>query len=441
MLNTLKKVIPKPLFGLYHYLLGLSGNTIYRFPSHKLHVIGVTGTKGKTTTCYFAYQLLQKCAGKTALVSTTFFAIGKDFEANITKMGMPGRFFLPRFLNRAYKKGSKYAVVETTSEGILQHRQRFIQYNTAVFTGLSPEHIEHHGSFEAYRNAKTKLFRQCPGVHILNLNDKHAEYFSKYPAQQKWGIVLDKKIPPNSFTNILEGITAPPNLLKINEWELSKNKKQKLVAKSSVVLPSPGKFNGLNLLMAMAAARSAGVPFAKLVRTVPAIKLPPGRMQELKGTGIPYKIFLDYAHEPLSLKSALIACRELLPKENKLICLTGAQGGGRDKWKRKVMGATAGKYCDFVIVGTEDPYQEDPDKINQAVLSGVLSNKKFRENKNCWKFSDRRDAIRKALSLAKSDDIVFLAGKGGESLMCVGNKKIPWDEEGEVKKAILSSKI
>jgi len=324
-------------------------------------VIGVTGTKGKTTICYFTYQLLQKCAGKTALVSTTFFAIGKDFKENKTKMGMPGRFFLPRFLSRAYQKKAKYAVVETTSEGILQHRQRFIQYNTAVFTGLSPEHIEHHGSFEAYRKAKTKLFKQCGDAHILNINDKHAGYFSVYPAKQKWGVILDKKIASNSLNKILEGIFLTPKTLKINEWEISEKNKRKIITKASIILPFPGKFNAMNLLLALATASSAGVDFKKLIKAIPELKLPPGRMQELTNINVPFRIFLDYAHEPLSLQSVLTACREQLPKNHKLICLTGAQGGGRDKWKRKVMGATAAKYCDFVIVGTEDPYQEDPD--------------------------------------------------------------------------------
>jgi UDP-N-acetylmuramoyl-L-alanyl-D-glutamate--2,6-diaminopimelate ligase len=159
-------------------------------------------------------------------------------------------------------------------------------------------------------------------------------------------------------------------------------------------------------------------------------------MQELTDVGVPFRIFLDYAHEPLSLESVLTACREQLPKSKKLICLTGAQGGGRDKWKRKIMGAIAAKHCDFVIVGTEDPYQEDPEKINQAVLSGVVSNRQFREGNNCFQFTDREKAIRKTLSLAKDGDIVILTGKGGEKKMCVGNKKIPWDEEEEVRKML-----
>jgi len=458
MLATIKKIVPKPLFSLYHLTLAWLGNVLYSSPSKNLFLIGVTGTKGKTTTAYFIYQLLDKLGRKAALTSTTFFALGDKIETNRTKMGMPGRFFLPKWLNQASKQGINYAVLETTSEGIAQHRQRFLEYNIAVFTSLSPEHIERHGSFSAYRAAKEKLFEQCRETHILNLNDEHASHFLKYPAKQKWGVVLDKTIPEEFYvetrhlpvrqvgaSSLLEGTTSEPSKLKIKEWTISNGKKE-LSDQSEINLPFPGKFNAMNLLLALAAARAAGMPFKKLAAAIPQLELPPGRMQELTDIKASYRVFLDYAHEPLSLKSALEACRHIaryVPTEAKpkLICLIGAQGGGRDIWKRKVMGATAAKYCDFVIIGTEDPYQEDPDRINQTVLEGIVSNKNFREGKNCWKFTDRREAIRKALRLAKAGDIVILTGKGGERLMCVGNKKIPWDEEEEVRKALTNLKF
>lgn len=449
MLDTIKKLIPKPLFSLYHYSLGLLGNLVYHFPSHKLYTIGVTGTKGKTTTCYLIHQLLEKCAGKTALISTVFFAIGENFETNKTKMGMPGRFFLPGFLKRAIRAGAKYAVIETTSEGIAQHRQRFLDYNMAIFTSLSPEHIERHGSFVAYREAKEKLFKQCRETHVLNLNDKHVSQFIKYSARQKWGVILDKKIPEffaetHCNASLLEGITTSSNRLKIKEWEI-RNKKKMLVGRFEIAYPFPGKFNAINLLLSLAATRSTGIPLKKLLAVAPKLKLPPGRMQELTDMNIPFRVFLDYAHEPLSLKSVLETCREMLRRKRKLshshqnpklICLVGAQGGGRDKWKRKVIGAIASKYCDLVVVATEDPYEEDPTIINKAILEGIVSDKNFQEEKNCWQFTDRRKAIRQVLSLAKSGDIVIITGKGGEKLMCVGNKKIPWNEEGEARKIL-----
>jgi len=437
MLNILRKLTPKPIFSLYHLTLAWIGNTIFCYPSKKLFVIGVTGTKGKTTTAYFIYQLLEMGGQKTALTSTTFFALGDKIEANKTKMGMPGRFFLPHWLNRAVTAKAKYVVVETTSEGIAQYRQKFLDYNVAVFTSLSPEHVERHGSFAAYQAAKEKLFAQTGGAHVINLDDRHSKEFLQYPALSKWGVSLDQKKKSPAVQHLLEGNFTRENRLEIKEYSLEDGRK-KLMAEKNVILPFPGKFNGTNLLLAIGAIRAAGISLGKVTRIISQLKLPPGRMQELRKLDLDFRVFLDYAHEPLSLRTALRACRELLPAGKKLICLTGAQGGGRDQWKRKVMGREAADNSDRVIVATEDPYEEDPVKINQEVMNGVLSNKKFQEGKNCWQFADRGEGIKKALQLAGSGDIVILCGKGGEHFMCVGNKKIPWDEEREVENVAIT---
>lgn len=441
MFQKIKKRIPQPIFNLYHLLLALLGNVVYFFPSRKMKVIGVTGTKGKTTTAYLLYQILKNTGHNTALVSTTFFALGEKIIPNLTKMGMPGRFFLPQFLRKALRRKIKYAVIETTSEGILQHRQRFLSYDAAVFTSLSPEHIERHGSFENYRKAKEKLFRQCENIHVLNLNDKKVRYFLSCPAKQKWGVSLDstnwRRNPHLGIRYAIEGHSQPDaGKVNIQEWIVKRGNKKELAMQFGIKTPFLGKFNIRNFLLAFAAARSLEVPFTDILTTIDGLALPPGRLAELNDTGAKFRIFLDYAHEPLSLRSVLETCREMLPKDKKLICLTGAQGGGRDKWKRHVMGLVAAKYSDYVIVGTEDPYDEDPGKINDEVFKGVLEKKGFEEGINCFKFISRREAIHKAISLACPGDTVILCGKGGEKYMCIGNKKIPWDEEKEVRKIL-----
>jgi UDP-N-acetylmuramoyl-L-alanyl-D-glutamate--2,6-diaminopimelate ligase len=435
MLNFIRKITPKPLFSLYHLTLAWLGNSFFSAPSQKLFLIGVTGTKGKTTTAYFIYQLLEMAGRKTALTSTTFFALDGRLTKNYSKMGMPGRFFLPRWLKKAVTAKAEFAVVETTSEGIAQHRQKFLDYNVAVFTSLSPEHVERHGSFAAYQAAKERLFAQTKGVHVVNLDDRHAREFLQYSAEEKWGITLGHKNRPAVVQHRLEGDFINANQFLVSEITLSNGQKN-LVTERKMKLPFPGKFNGVNLLLAIGAVRAAGITWSKIAKNIGQLRLPPGRMQELTNLKTPYRVFLDYAHEPLSLRSALETCRELLPAGKKLICLTGAQGGGRDIWKRKVMGRTAAGLCDYVVVGTEDPYEEDPSAINLQVLQGVLSNPKFKENKNCWQFADRRNAIKKALKLAQKDDLIILCGKGGEQFMCVENKKISWDEEKEVKNAV-----
>jgi len=450
-MGGLKRVIsffiPNFVFSFYHWILAWLGNMIYSSPSKKLRLIGVTGTKGKTTTSYFIHQILNRNKKKTAVSSTTFLGIGNKVKPNYTKMGMPGRFFLPRFLKNTAKENTEYAVIETTSEGILQHRHRFLHYQTVVFTGLAPEHLEHHGGLTSYRKTKEKLFKKCKGTHILNLDDNHVKYFLQYEAKEKWGIMLDpsdtiekrlkdlsKETSGKLPSHIIEGRMSSSSKVQIQEIEILDGKIK--VIKSTVLdFPFTGDFNLSNLLLSIASVRSLGIPFPDIISSIPKLSLPPGRMEEVKIPSINYRIFIDYAHEPLSLKSALNTGRKLV-KRGKLICLTGAQGGGRDKWKRKVMGRIAAEFSDYVIVSIEDPYKEGVEKINKDVLEGVLSSAKFEKDKNCWEFKDRPQAIRRAVSLAKKGDLILFAGKGGENKMCIGDTYIPWNEKEEVRKAV-----
>ena len=168
--NLSRKIAPGFLISGYHFLLAFLGALVCGFPSRKLKVIGITGTNGKTTTVVLAHQILESAGYKTASTSSIAFRIGQKQEPNKLKMTMPGRFYLQRFLARAVKAGCQYAVLEVSSEGTLQHRHRFINFEAAVFTNLSPEHIERHGSFENYRKAKGKFFKVVKKIHIINLS-------------------------------------------------------------------------------------------------------------------------------------------------------------------------------------------------------------------------------------------------------------------------------
>ncbi len=444
-LKTLKKSIPPSLVDFYHLNLGFWGNFLYGSPSQKLILIGVTGTKGKTTVAYLIWQILTKNNLKSALSSTVFLSTGEGKNRNLTKMGMPGRFFLPRLLKQALRNQALYGVVETSSEGIAQHRQKFLDYDTVIFNNLSPEHIERHGGFKEYRKEKEKLFKQCSKNHVLNLGDASVRHFLKYPAKAKWGVILrdQEEGRPNFNTvnqeeinHLVEGRTGEDGLFELKEWLIMGEFQKKLIFEHAYKPNIEGRFNLLNILLAYAGLRSLDLPAEKIVEFFRRLKLPPGRIQEIKVKNIDFRIFLDYAHEPLSLKSVLDYGREILPPKKKLICLIGGQGGGRDRWKRKAMGELASRLCDKVIIGTEDPYDEDPEAINQEILTGVLSNKNFTLKKNVWSFVDRRKALEKALKIAKSGDVVILCGKGGEKKMCVGDKTIHWDEEKEVKQIL-----
>src|SRR3989338_5596743 len=190
MKDIVRKFIPPVLLDLYHFSLSLAGALIYRFPSRKLKVIGVTGTNGKTTVVEMFRQVLDEAGFNVASLSSIRFKIGGKEWPNTLKMTMPGRFKIQKFLRQAVNAGCQYAVLEVTSEGIRQHRHRFIDFDTAVFTNITPEHVERHGSFEKYREAKGKLFQSCKNIHIINLDDKNAGYFLQFSAKKKFGFTM-----------------------------------------------------------------------------------------------------------------------------------------------------------------------------------------------------------------------------------------------------------
>ena len=387
MKKSIKKFIPSVFLSWYHFKLAFLGAVIYGFSSRKLKVIGITGTGGKTTTVNLTTQILEQAKYKVASISSIKFKIGDKEWKNELKMTMPGRLKLQRFLRKAVKAGCQYAVIEVTSEGILQHRQKFIDFDVAVFTNLAPEHIERHGSFEKYREAKGKLFEQCKKIHIVNLDDDSAEYFSQFPANKKYTYGLNKG-----------DINTRNTQFKLH-----------LI----------GKFNIYNALAAICVGLSQGIDLETCQRALEKTEGIPGRMEIVIAE--PFRVIVDYAHTPDSLEKVYQTTHG-----SKLICVLGSCGGGRDKWKRPELGEVAAKYCDEIIITNEDPYDENPMDIINQVAEGAGQRAK--------KILDRREAIRKALELAQPGDTVIITGKGSEPWMCVaGGKKIPWDDREIVK--------
>jgi len=392
MKDFIKKFIPSSLLDCYHFLLAFLGALIYRFPSEKLKVIGVTGTNGKSTVVEMISKILEEAGYKVASLSSIKFKIGKKEWPNTLKMTMPGRLKLQKFLRQAVNANCQYVVLEVTSEGIKQHRHRFIDFNVAVFTNLTPEHIESHGSFENYRQAKEKLFKTTKNIHIINIEDENSEYFLNFPAKDKITYGLKKGNINLENTNL----------------------KIKL----------PGEFNLYNALAAISVGLSQGISLETCKSVLEKIEKIPGRMEEVISQ--PFKVFVDYAFTPNALEKVYQTIRNNFnPK--KMICVLGACGGGRDKWKRPVLGELAAKYCQEIIVTNEDPYDEDPYQILSMIKSGI-SKSQFPIT-NFYEILDRREAIRKALELARSNDVVIITGKGCEPWICVEKgKKIPWDD-------------
>lgn len=475
--KIIKKFIPKSLFLIYHRFLAVIAAFVYRWPSRKMIIIGVTGTGGKSTVVNLIGKILEEAGHKVGWTSTMNFRVAEREWLNKTKMTMLGRFALQKLLWQMVKVGCQYAIIETSSEGIVQSRHLGIDYDVAIFTNLSPEHIESHGSFEKYRVAKMKLFarlkKQKPKIidrqkikkiSVVNLDDEAADYFLKFPADEKYGYQiknqrLKSKMTPNK---LLRNYTGQANqgvkIIEADITNINDNGSEFMVDGLRFKVNLLGEFNVYNALAAITTCLSQDVALNICQRALSKFAGLPGRLETV--TAQPFRVLVDYAHTPDSLEKVyqtfanLHECghkyREFAkisgqnPKNNlrfstgqvrehsRMICVLGAAGGGRDKWKRPRLGEIAGRYCQEIIITNEDPYDENPEKIIEEVAAGV-------KGVNLYKILDRREAIKKALTLARPNDLVIITGKGCEQyIIGPNNKKIAWDDRevvrGEIEK-------
>lgn len=423
MKDLLKKFIPDFVLSSYHFILSFFGAAFYLFPSRKLIVIGVTGTNGKSTVVEMISKILEAANYKVASFSSIKFKIIDKEWPNNLRMTMPGRFFLQKLLKKAVRAGCQYAVLEVTSEGIKQHRHRFINFKAAVFTNLSPEHIEAHGGFDNYRKAKMELFKKAE-IHVINLDDPSAEHFLRIPAEKTYGYGIDLKLGRREQELISNGDNL--KLIKATDIKTSFQGIDFIIGDVPFYLNLLGGFNVYNALAAICVGVWQNIDLATCKKGIENVKGMPGRMEKVIER--PFTVIVDYAFTPNALEKVYRAIKENFnPK--KLICVLGACGGGRDKWKRPVLGGLAAKYCQEIIVTNEDPYDEDPREIINQVASGT-------EGKG-RKIIDRREAIRKSLKMAEAGDVVLITGKGCEMSICLaGGKRIPWDDRQVVREEI-----
>ena len=406
MLRKGRSIIPGFLFQLfqplYHWTLAWVAAINYGFPSKSMKIIGVTGTKGKSTTALMVTKIFEQQGKAVAMIGSLGFKIRDKEWPNTLKMTMPGRFKLQKFLYEAKHAGCEYVVIEVTSEGIAQKRLSGVYVDCAVFTNLHKEHIENHGSFEAYKKAKLYLFRKVKNIHVIN----------------KENIYSDEFLAPSSKKLITYGLERGDVTQKI----------------LGINLQLMGVFNVYNALAAISVAHIYGLDFLKAKATVEAIKFVPGRMEYVE-VGQPFDVIVDYAHTPESLEYVY---QTLKPASGRLICVLGAAGGGRDKWKRPVFGEIAANYCDDIILTNEDPYDEKPEKILDDISVGILQSKDGSSNgSDIKKILDRTEAINFAIHGAKSGDVVIITGKGSEISMALANgKKMDWSDREVVIKAL-----
>lgn len=387
----------------YHFGMAVFGAMAYGFPSRDLIVVGVTGTKGKTTVVELLSAALRTAGHKTAVLSSVHSKIGDADIRNKTGNSMPGRFFIQKFLHDAKKAGCTHAVIEVTSQGVVQQRHRFIEWSMAVMTNIAPEHIESHGSFEKYRDAKLAFMKYAVSrcaTAFVNADDERSEYFKE-------------NLPP--------GDTVLYSNRTIEAWP------------ENLFGGLPGEFNRQNVAAVVAVSRKLDIPDMTVMEALENFKGVPGRMEFVARE--PFRVVVDYAHTPDSMEAVYKALRAEMKTDNKLIAIFGSCGGNRDKWKRPVMGEVAARYADRIILTNEDPYDEDPAQILKDIRVGIA--KANFSDANIFETLDRAAAIRKAFSFAKPGDTVIMTGKGSEtSIHIKDGKTLEWSDKTEAEGAL-----
>ncbi|MDP3769461.1 MAG: UDP-N-acetylmuramoyl-L-alanyl-D-glutamate--2,6-diaminopimelate ligase [Candidatus Sungbacteria bacterium] len=425
--HAVKSLIPASLMRClqqpYHFFLAFCAALIYRFPSRKLTVIGITGTKGKTSVVELLHAILAANGSHVASVSSLRFRINDQEFPNNSGMTMPGRFFLQKFFCDAIKSGCTYVIIEVTSQGVEQYRHRFINFHMGVMTNISAEHIEAHGGFEPYLRSKLDFFWRLPknGVAVINKDDEQANRFSAAAGCEKaWFSKELIEYKKNVW---------PIRNLNVGNFGIMVDIKGHQI-KSSL----QGNFNVENIYAATAVALVLRVPLEKITHGIGGVWEIPGRMEIIQDK--PVRVVVDYAHTPDSLERVYESLRAKTDTHNphRLICVLGAAGGGRDTWKRPELGKIAVQFCEEIIITNEDPFDESPEHIMEDVATGVRQSQYTGALRI---IGDRREAIRSALGVAHDGDSVVITGKGSESYIRVGRgERIAWSDAAVVREEL-----
>lgn len=416
-----KKVEP---FG--HLIEAVVYNVIYGFPARKMKVIGITGTNGKTTTTYMAHRMLVEAGIKTGMMSTVAYGVDNDIRLqtyHMTNVPIPA---LMKRLKWMKKQGVEWLVLETTSHALAQNRVWGVPFSVAVMTNVTHEHLDYHGTFESYRDAKRKLFKVVNAnkkglrTGIVNTDDESARLFSSDVLNavgygMKSGHVRAEDVELTPAGSHYKAVTDDET------YDITCN--------------IPGSFNVSNSLAVVAIGRTLGLTKQQIEQGIVALENVEGRMTRIS-EGQDFDVIVDFAHTPDSFEKLF---KDLKPVvQGKLIALFGS-AGRRDEAKRAVQGEIAGKYADEVIVTEEDDRDIDGIEIMNQIAGGAEQAGKIRD-KDLFLVHDRTEAIQFAVDRAQKGDTVIMLGKGHEKTIERANGENPWDEVGTTITAIKSRK-
>ena len=389
------------------YALALISAAYFDYPANTLKVIGITGTKGKTTTTFMIKSILENAGYKVGLIGTIETIIGeRHIPANNTT---PESYIVQEYFAEMLKAGCQICVMEVSSQGLMMHRTAGIPFEIGIFTNLAPDHIgpNEHSSFEEYAQCKGMLFKQCK-VGIANVDDENLELVMKDHTCQLETIGFSEKADLRAGNVNLVG---RPGYLGVT-YDLSG------LLNFPVEIDIPGKFSVYNSLVAIAVCRHFDIERENIIEALKAAKAK-GRIEQVKVSD-DFMLLIDYAHNAMSLESLLSTLKEYHPE--RLVCLFGC-GGNRSKLRRYEMGEVSGKMADLTIVTSDNPRFEEPQEIIDDIKIGLAkTDGKYVE------IIDRKEAIKYAIENGRPGDVIVLAGKGHEDYQEIKGVKYPMDE-------------
>lgn len=414
MKELLKKVLPKSvlqrLVNPYHWVESVVANIRYGFPSRDMYVVMVTGTNGKTTTASFMGEILKAAGHRVGVCSTAYFEIAGERIANDLNFTVTNPFKLQSIIADMKRAKVDHLVLEVTSHALQQHRVWGIPCDVAIMTNLTQDHLDYHGTMEAYAAAKGKLFARQPRLMVLNRDDEWFDYFNQFTAAEQkmnYGTHEDADARITKVQLHKDGSDVTLQVDHQTEVNFTTN--------------LPGKFNVYNATAAATAAYLMHVDLSKIEQGIESVKVVPGRLERID-EGQPFEVIVDYAHTPDALENVLETLKHLT--KNRLILVFGATGD-RDKAKRPIMGEIAARLADRVFVTDDETYTEDAASIRAMLMEGV--NKAGAEAK-VEEVAGRREAIAKALGIARRNDTVLVTGMGHEQYRIMNGVREPWDE-------------
>lgn len=393
-------------------------SALYGNPARSLRVIGVTGTNGKTTTVNYINEILKEAGYRTAMFSTATIEVSGEAKRNELNATVASTREMQRFFRRAKRAKVDFAILEFPSHALHQHKLDTVPVEVAVMTNLTQDHLDYHGTMQDYASVKAKLFDKLPKFIVLNRDDEWFDYFNQFPAEAQ-------KMTYGKHEEADAHIDRVKLFRKGTEASLTIDHQTKLELATAL----PGEFNAYNMVAAASVAYLLGVNLESIAEGIANLETVPGRFDRIEAEA-GFDVIVDYAHTPDALEKLLTTAKSITKR--RVILVFGACGD-RDKSKRPIMGEIAAKLADRVFLTDEESYNEDPGQIRAQIYEGI---EKAKGQVRTTEVPDRREAIAKAIELAKKGDTILVTGMGHEMYRIVNGERLPWNDEQVVRELL-----